>query len=201
MKLFDEIIKLNPRLYGWATPEKACTMAAAVLAIRPNVTVEIGVFGGRSLLPMAMAHKETGQGVVWGIDPWLRSESVQGQVNAGDVNYWQTLDHEIVYHDFLANLAPLGIQNIVKVIRSSSNAIVPPPVIDLLHVDGNHGEQAATDAKRFSPSVRLGGLCFLDDLDWAGGGVRRAEGVLISSGFIKLYSLDTGAMFQRVRKQ
>lgn len=197
--LFQRISELLPRLHGWCSVPKAQTLAAAVLALRPALTLEIGIFGGRSFLPMAMAHKETGNGICWGIDPWLPGESVQGQKNKDDVDFWQKVDHELVYRDFLSNLGPLGVQNVVKVIRSSSNAILSPPVIDLLHIDGNHGEQAHTDARRFSPAVRIGGLCFLDDLDWAGGGVRRAEAVLKSGGFVLLFTQDTGAMYQKVK--
>lgn len=197
--LFSRIAELLPKLMGWASIPKGQTLAAAVLALRADVVVEIGVFGGRSFLPMALACKEIGKGVCFGIDPWLPGESVIGQIKPEDQKYWQSIDHELVYRDFIAQLVPLGVQNVVKVIRSSSNAIVPPPVIDILHIDGNHGEQAHTDARRFSPSVRVGGLCFLDDLDWAGGAVRKAEAVLQNSGFKLLYTQDTGAMFQKLK--
>jgi hypothetical protein len=46
--------------------------------------------------------------------------------------------------------------------------------------------------------VRVGGLLFADDLNWTGGGVLRAVAKLKTMGFIELYRLDTGAMFQRV---
>ena len=42
-----------------------------VLALRPAVVVEIGVWRGSSLLPMALALKELGRGQIVGVDPVL----------------------------------------------------------------------------------------------------------------------------------
>jgi len=39
----------------------------------------------------------------------------------------------------------------------------------------------------------------MDDIAWVGGGVRRAVDVLEALGFVRLYDIGTGAMFQRCR--
>src|SRR5260221_9575485 len=48
--LFRTISELVPRCHGWATVEKAFTLAGVALALRPEIIVEIGVWGGRSIL-------------------------------------------------------------------------------------------------------------------------------------------------------
>lgn len=197
--LFDTISKIVPTLHGWSNVERATTLAASVLALQPAVTVEIGIFGGRSLLPMALAHRQIGKGSVIGIDPWAPIASVQGQEVAPEhLNFWATCDHEVVMKDFLRHIDLLGVNKCVQVIRKKSDEVEPPGVIDLFHLDGNHGEQAFRDAQRFAPKVRVGGLCFVDDPDWPGGGVRKAIQFMQSIGFKELFRQDTGIQFQRV---
>ncbi len=168
--------------------------------MRPNVTVEIGVWGGRSFLPLALAHKEIGKGIVIGIDPWSPSESVLGQRDV-DAKWWMAADHELVRNDFLQKVQEYGVGDMIKIHRLTSDQfdITSVPTIDILHIDGNHSEQAFKDALKFAPNVRVGGLCFCDDLNWSGGGVLRAHAYLLESGFSELFRMDTGAMLQRIR--
>src|SRR5271170_6961170 len=77
--MFSRIATTLPTLDGWATSEKGCTLAALVLANKPKLVVEIGVFAGRSLLPMALALKANGSGKVIGIDPYDSQESAKDE--------------------------------------------------------------------------------------------------------------------------
>src|SRR5271155_2865720 len=45
------------QLEGWCSDLKATTLVDLVLKVRPQVIVEIGVWGGKSLVPMACALK------------------------------------------------------------------------------------------------------------------------------------------------
>lgn len=197
-QLFNAITGVLPTLDGWCELEKAHALAAAVLTLRPEVVVEIGVFGGRSLIPMAMACQAVGRGKVVGIDPWAAAASVESQDEANR-QWWQSCDHERVYQGFLRQVAQLGLQGHVEVRRAKSDDVAPPETIDLLHVDGNHGDPAYRDVRRFGPKVRVGGLAVLDDIGWTGGAVQRGVEFLLSQGFVELYRLGTGALFQRVR--
>lgn len=202
--LFQRISELLPALHGWCSESKAHTLAAAVLALRPETTVEIGIYGGRSFLPMALAHKEIGRGMIIGIDPWHPHESAKGQINESDHKFWsenlppgQHASHDRVMNHFLQKLHELGVQNCVNIIRLPSDAVEPPTKIDLLHLDGNHSDQAVRDVERFAPKCRVGALMFVDDIHWSGGGVARAVEKLKATGWAFLYALDTGAVFQR----
>lgn len=192
-----ETIK-SPPYHGWCSIAKGQTLAALVLALRPKVCVEIGVWGGMSLFPMALAIKELGTGIVWGIDPWAASASVVGQVHAADQDFWgKQAPHDLVYADFMKRLDEFGIQNCVRVIRSKSDDVEPPSEIGLLHIDGNHSDQAVKDVTRFAPNCPTGAICVMDDIGWSGGGVERAVAKLQSMGWRRLYSLEAGAVYQR----
>jgi predicted O-methyltransferase YrrM len=185
---------------GWCSPEKANDLALAVLKTRASFVVEIGVWGGRSCIPMAMACAEQQHGVVWAIDPWSPAASVDGYdgVNA---NWWGIQDHEAVYRSFLGIVKSNGLDQYVKVIRSKSDLVKPPEVIDVLHLDGNHSEQTVRDVMHFAIKVRPGGFCYIDDIEWSGGFVKLGVEKLLTMGFTRLFDRDTGAMFQRDEKK
>lgn len=197
LDLFVRISRVMQALDGWCPESKGHTLAAAVIALRPEVSVEIGVWGGKSLIPMAMAHKHIGKGYVIGIDPWHPVESVKGQQNADDVKYWGNINHEEVYGRFMQAVYANDLERIIRVERKPSDAVEPPARIDIASLDGNHGETVIRDAERFGMRVRTGGLIFMDDLDWTGGFVRKAYNNLINAGFIRLYDLGTGCVLQR----
>lgn len=197
--LTHKIATVVPTITGWCSVEKAQDLALAVLKTKSSISVEIGVWGGRSLVPIALAHKEQKHGVVWAIDPWSPTASTEGydKVNA---DWWGAQNHELVYQNFIATLAQHGVADFVRVIRRKSDDVIPPDKICLLHVDGQHTDQAVKDIERFAVKVVIGGYVFVDDIQWSGGGVGRAVEKLLSMGFVKVFDRDTGAMFQRVPK-
>lgn len=198
-QLFHRIATVLPTIQGWCELDKAFAMASAVLTLRPRVTVEIGVYGGRSLIPMAMAAEVCECGTVIGVDPWAAAASVDGMDQANK-DWWGGLNHEAIFQHFNRHLVEQRLAGRVQIWRMRSDeAVVPAEGIDILHTDGNHGEQAYRDTVKFAPAVRVGGLCCMDDIGWTGGGVQRGVEFLLKNGFVELYKLGTGAMFQRVR--
>jgi predicted O-methyltransferase YrrM len=188
------------RIPGWCSIDKALDLAAVVIALRPKIIVEIGVFGGKSLLPMAMACESIGAGVVIGIDPWSNAASSEGYTGE-NAQWWGKLNHEEIYHSFMGNIARLALKNRVAIERAKSDAAAVPATIDLLHVDGQHTEQAIRDVNRFAANVRVGGIVCMDDINWTNDGraeVAKAVDALKALGFVELYPSGTGAFFQRV---
>lgn len=195
--LQSKIAATVPNMGGWCSVQKANDLALAVIKLKADVTVEIGVLDGRSLIPMAMAHAEQQHGIVWAIDPWSVAASVEHQ-NAANSEWWGKLDHEASHQRFLGHIATHGLGNYVKVIRQKSDDVEPPECVDLLHIDGSHSVQAIRDVERFASRVRVGGYVFADDIHWEGGMVEKAVDKLLTMGFVKIFDRDTGAMFQRV---
>ena len=198
--LFSQISELTPNLHGWATVEKAITLASAVIALRPEIVLEVGIWGGRSILPMGLACKELGRGKVIGVDPWSAVASIQGQVPANAQWWGSQAQHDQVYFDFMEKRGTLGLNDVIAVERMTSDYFEPPKTINLVHIDGNHGPQAIKDAQKFGPLIPVGGLMILDDLQWEGGNVLKAMDCLRLMGFVELYPLETGVVLQRISR-
>lgn len=196
MNPFQEIEQLIPKCHGWCSVERAMVMASAVIAMRPAVSVEIGVWGGRGVIALALAHKLVG-GKVIGIDPWDREASIVGQTGE-NLKWWSSVNHEEVYQDCIKRIGDAGLTHCVEIIRAKSDDVTPPKEITILAIDGNHSDQAMRDVNRYAENIVLGGIVFADDLQWDGGGVLKSVERLTEMGFRKLYDLDTGAVFQRI---
>ena len=204
--LFERIDKmLGEVLDGWCTPAKAHLLASAVVINRPKLVVEIGVWAGRSLFPMAMACRENGLGQVIAIDPWSAQASSDGMTGE-DYTWWIGADHERIYQEFMANLKRLELEPWIDVRRIKSDDFdfdsLPDPRLGfgILNIDGNHSEQAVRDVERFASQVNKGGIVFCDDIGWNGGAVNKAVEMLLSMGFVKRLDVSTGALFARERK-
>jgi len=195
--VFRRIEQITPRLSEWCPMDKAHTLAALVLALRPVLTIEVGVWQGASLVPMALAHRAIGFGRVIAVDAWAATASIQGQISADDVRWWSSVDHEKAYQNFITVLADEGLSQFVEIVRARSDEYTPPDNINVLHLDGNHGEQAVRDVQRFIPKMASGGIACLDDYEWAGGGVRRACATMESLGWIEYAPLGTGGLWRR----
>lgn len=187
---------------AWTSLEKAQALAAIVIALRPTRIMEIGVWEGDSLLPQLLALRTIGSGAAIAVDPWQADASVVGQVGA-DAAWWGNTAgqsaHEAAYAKFLVRLVRHELADICHVIRAPSDevSVEEVGVLDLLHVDGNHAEQAVRDVDRFARVVRPGGILVMDDLGWTGGHVRAAYDLAVSLGFVELYPLGSGCVLQR----
>lgn len=200
MNIYSQLEELMPQLHGWCTLEKAIVLYNMVRATRPTVVCEIGVWGGRSFFPMAMALRDNHHGTIIGIDPWHTEASAEGQTTEEDHKWWQEVaSHELVYQHFLHYVEKLGLKSICEIHRDKSEKIDPPAGLGLLHVDGNHGPQAFDETVRLAPKVLQHGFVVLDDLTWSGGHVQRAADWLKQNGFVELHHLGTGAVYFRTK--
>ncbi len=195
--VFKRIERLTPMLSDWCPISKAHTLCALVLALRPALIVELGVWQGASLLPMALAVRAIGSGRIVAVDAWEKLASIAGQIEEGDVRWWSGVDHQRAYENFLRVLGEEGVSQFVEVVRSRSDDYAPPEGIALWHCDGNHGEQAVRDVQRFLPHMAQGGVIVMDDYEWRGGGVRKACAALESAGWVEMYRLGTGGVWRR----
>jgi len=185
--LFTQIETLVPTMNGWATVEKASTLASLVIALRPKLVLEIGVWAGRSLVPMALACKQLGNGHVIGIDPYDPQASADNE-NGENAEWWRKQPHEQIYSEFQHYIQKFALQNVVTLHRKKSNDVEPPEKLDILHCDGSHTEQAVTDVDRFASKIRIGGIVIMDDCGWTSNGPKHGiEHLEHNLGFIELY--------------
>lgn len=193
---------------SWCSFDKATTLAAILVALRPKVVVELGVWSGGSAIPMAIALRHLGEGQLIAVDAWSAEASTSGQEDA-HLKWWgETMGdegHKLAFETFVGRLEKHGVtSDRCKILRQRTDEATVPAAIDVLHHDANHGPQAVADIARWAPSIRVGGFLIIDDLDWPGESlplapryVRLARDHAIALGFVELYPLGTGCVMQR----
>lgn len=168
----EDLLNINrtPVCEGWCTVEKATVLVNLILENKIKNAVEIGIFGGRSIIPMAMAMKEQGFGEICGIDPWTIDAALEGQNDPANDNWWKSLDIEKIYTGFVEHVLRVGVSKQCRWLRSKSDQAVnffPDGSIDLFHLDGNHSEQTSCrDVELWCPKLSENSFWVLDDADW-----------------------------------
>jgi predicted O-methyltransferase YrrM len=202
-RVMAEIEATMPEGGSWCSLEKATTLAAIVLGLRPKMVVELGVWMGGSAIPIAMALRCLGAGQLIAVDAWSAEASTSGQVDA-HLKWWGDMGvdgHEQAFRTFMARLEKHDISaDRCQVVRKRTDEAEVPASIDVLHHDANHGPQAVIDIDRWAPSIRVGGILVIDDLDWIGDHVVHAHDRAIELGFVDLYQgQKPWNVMQRVR--
>lgn len=187
----------NQLCWGWCSLDKSGCFVDYVndicSRVENPVCVEIGVFGGKSVLPVALELKRHNKGKIHAIDPWDNIEAGKGyEEHKPHYDYWVNIDLEYMYNFFLNLLKEYEIENYVNVIRSTSDAAPDFDEIDFLFIDGQHTEQAVRDALKYATKVKLNGYCVVDDVTW--GDVNKVPELLNSLGFFNINNIDANAM-------
>lgn len=153
-------------LEGWCSEDKATILLNLIFLKKPSKIVEIGVFGGKSLIPMALALKSLGHGKIYGIDPWNKEASCEG-MEGDHYEWWHRLDHNKILIGLIDKIVRFELIDVIDLVRAKSIDVMPIEEIDFLHIDGNHSEKTALeDVEKWVPYVKTGGLIVFDDLDW-----------------------------------
>lgn len=169
--LKQHILTHLPYLEGWCTREKALNFIDLVITEKPKIWVEIGVFGGSSVFPVASTFKFLGEGLVIAIDPWDKIECIKYYdpvKDKADLKWWGNLNLNQVYSSFQNVLRTHMLEPHCKIIRANSEqAIKEIETIDVLHIDGNHSEIVSIqDVQLYLPKVRSGGFIWMNDSSW-----------------------------------
>lgn len=183
-------------LPGWCPLDKAEYLAALVRVTGARCIVEIGVYGGRSLVPMALAA-ETHAGIVHAIDPWDVAASLEGNNGAENDAWWSHLDHEGIYREFLEGVDTFGVRDTVRVLRMKDTEALDrfaDGAIDLLHIDGNHSAAVSMRyVRQWGPKLAPGGHLVMDDIDWA---TQRETVQLLAETYRTVKIAPTWAVYQ-----
>jgi predicted O-methyltransferase YrrM len=167
----EKTIQQMSEIPGWCTEEKALFMMDFIKKNRCKYCVEIGVFSGKSLFPIAktLAYKKSG--VVVGIDAWNSSVAVHGfDPLSLDYQWWNQVDYSH-FNDFTLKLiAENSLSKYCKIVKNNSLVAVSTfkdNTIDFLHIDGSHAENPLyDDAVLFLPKVKNGGYILLNNATW-----------------------------------
>ncbi len=162
--------KIVESLPGWCTLEKAQRLFDLVTESNSQITCELGVFGGRSFIPMALAHKQKGTGFALGIDAWKKEAAIEGTNSPENNEYWSKINYTEVYRncirDIQANTAD-GFCSLIRMRSQDAGLLIADNVIDILHQDSAHNVETITsELKVWVSKVKIGGYWVADDLLW-----------------------------------
>lgn len=186
-------------MHGWCTPEKAQVLFDLILKSNSQFTVELGVFGGRSLIPMGLAHKEKQSGVVIGIDAWCASASLEGVNDKANDDWWKDIDYKAIKQSCIDAIDANDLWEFCETLHMRSKtfgALIGKEVIDILHQDSNHSEATTCmEVELFAPLIRAGGYWISDDTDWKT--TQKAQALLIAKGFDVYSEFNTYKIFRK----
>ena len=187
-----------PTMPGWCTPEKGKRMAA--LATGASLCVELGVFGGRGLVALALPLLEQGFGRVHGIDPYTAQAALEGTNDPANDEWWSHLDYEAIARSAQGTIGRLGLVNFAQLVLLSSREAAPSYVdgiIDVLHQDSNHSEEVSCEeVSLWASKVRVGGYWIFDDTNWST--TNKAQQALAAAGYEQLEDHGSWKVYRRV---
>lgn len=199
---FEQILS---RMEGWCKPHKAQRLYELVMETDSQLSVELGVFGGKSLIALALGHKHKGSGVVLGFDPWNNKACLEDEGNDPKNNeWWASLDMEKIYQSCLFHMKINDVEGFCETIRLRNQGIAnafADETFDIIHQDGNHNFTAITgELKAWIPKLKMGGLWIADDTSW----IETQEGYALLPTFglekIETHAYDDGTEWQVWRK-
>lgn len=198
-RLRERLEREIPPLHGWTTVEKGARMAEIVVEARSARSVELGVFGGRGTISLAVGHEALGTGEVLAIDPWQAAASLEGVNSPENDEWWGKLDHEAIYASFVEALRTSGTERWCRVLRErSADAVrrVADGSVFVLHQDSNHSEAVScAEVEQWVPKLRHDGWWLADDTDWAT--TQKAQARLVELGFRATEDHRTWKVFRR----
>lgn len=191
-----ELLKLE----GWCLQDKARVLVSMIQKYKPRIVVEIGVFGGRSLIPMALAMRDLGGGrLCYGIDPWTVEAALEGDIGAEHREWWtKNVKLGEVYQTFMDHVDRLELGDTIRVMRRRGDHVVrlfPKASIPFIHLDSNHSEQVSCrDVTMWVERLAPGGVWVMDDTDWPS--MQKAVGMVDAMGFDLLVNGGTYRVYR-----
>ncbi|MFZ4099761.1 MAG: class I SAM-dependent methyltransferase [Chlamydiia bacterium] len=152
---------------SWCSKERGKMLMDAVFIFQPRTTVEVGVFAGASLVPLALAVRQAKCGTVYAFDAWDPKTAAQYMEPSNPTHeWWSTLDMDSVHDQCIRSLSRWNLDDCVRVIRGASAKVsgqVAGP-IDLLHLDGDFTEKGSLeDVDTYLPKLRVGGCLVVNN--------------------------------------
>ena len=182
-------------MHGWCTRAKAQKMMEYITPAT-RLCVEFGVWGGKSLLPVALAaHKDA---TIIGIDAWSIEASLDGVNDKANEDWWSKINYDEMF-EYTKNIMLKYNVPHVQLWRTKSILVVDKfqdESIDFLHQDSNHSEKVScSEVEAYWNKVKHGGIWVFDDTDWST--TRPAQEMLESKGYSVLHDATQWKIFVR----
>lgn len=161
--------KINEELEkSWCTKEKIELLMDLVLLSKPHTCVEIGVFGGSSVLPVASVLRYLNTGTLFAIDAWSNDEAVKYMHRFDpNISWWNWVPMGEAYLNFIVRLNMFNLNSCCQILCMTSEdaaSLFSDEEIDFIHLDGNYTEVGSVkDALLYLPKVKAGGYILLSD--------------------------------------
>lgn len=204
--LYREIQLAIEGMEGWCSIEKATDLACWIYRAKPAVAVELGVFGGKSLVPIALALRHISanlfakSGVVYGVDPWRVDAAVEGENGKENDDWWRNKVnlHEI-HRLCMESLWKNGLDDHAVILRTTGELAAPmfrDGSVGFLHQDSNHSELVSCRQVRlWAPKLTPKAHWVLDDADWPSQAA--AIQLIEKLGFNRIGGTDKYFVFRR----
>lgn len=171
----QKIAKEIPGDFGGGSPvPKTLVMAYLVQEQQLKKFVEVGVYRGRSLFPVAYSiFLNDGNSV--GVDPYTLSDAKENDVDrelgTKIDSFLENLNFDDIYKDVLVYKEGCGYGESMKIIRTTAEAFFSnldeEQEFDIAHIDGNHDTKfVRQDFTNCRDNLIDGGFIVFDDIDW-----------------------------------
>lgn len=181
--LTHTLTALIPTLEGWSSVDKCQWLArlayhtATDSTIPDPVSVELGVFGGRGLVALALGHWLARRGIAMGIDPYTVAATQEGTNAPENDRWWAQVDLPAIAQrcrTTLRTVIPdpsywlLGQIDSRTAAQYVAQAVFPyHGPVQVLHQDSNHSEEISrAEVALWWPLMAPGGWWIMDDVNW-----------------------------------
>ena len=195
-----ELLKIqNPPMNGWCTHEKAVNLFNLIYDNKLTTCLEIGTFGGRSIVAISLGLKALGDGIVFGIDPWKVEACLEGTNAVENNQWWSQIDwNQIIasYFDKMQEFDVLGYMCHLRKHDTQCLKLFSNNYFDFVHFDSNHSEEVSCrTVNDWWPKIKSGAFIVMDDIDWSG--QSKAMELLKSKGVKVIQEYDKYGVYKK----
>ena len=192
---------------GGSFMSKTYLMAYLINSHNLKHYIDIGVYKGKSLLPLAYVIGQN-NGKAIGIDPYeneiAKEYDIEEEKRELINNFIDNLDFNTLYNEVIMNIEKYNLSDYCKIIRKPSTEAVADILkskikIDMLHIDGNHdSKNVKEDADKYLPLLTDGGFVIFDDIDWDS--VNEIYKKVKEGNFLTVYESETFGILMKCEK-
>lgn len=199
-------------LEGWAKQRglaKHHAMYGLILENKIKISVEIGVWGGQSLLAMLFACADLAEGgmkdaYVVAVDPMNAEAACEGTHMPVNQQWNRGVNWEKIYSGMKTAIYGHKLGDFVKIHREKSLAVAgsfADGVIGLLHQDGNKSEEVTcAEVEAFAPKIKDKGYWVQDGCGWTEHSKRtvdKSRDLLLEKGFVVMLEGEDFRILQK----